>query len=108
MKKTLFFVIVLILSMGSISIFASEKTTNSNSEMLTIPMSENKVMEKEIRSMNERLEEIRDMDKSELSSKDKKELKKELKDMNKKKKGGAIYIGGTTLLLLIILIVILV
>lgn len=107
MKKTLFFVIVLILSMGSISIFASEKTTNSNSEMLTIPMSENKVMEEEIRNMNERLEEIRDMDKSELSSKDKKELKKELKDI-KKKKGGAIYIGGTTLLLIIILIVLLV
>ena len=107
MKRTLFFVIVLILSMGSISIFASGKTVNSNTEMLAIPMSENKVMEEEIRNMNERLEEIRDLDKSELSSKDKKELKKELKDM-KKKKGGAIYIGGTTLLLIIILIVLLV
>lgn len=107
MKKTLFFVIVLILSMGNISIFASEKTVNSNTEMLAIPMSENKVMEEEIKNMNERLEEIRDLDKSELSSKDKKEIKKELKDM-KKKKGGAIYIGGTTLLLIIILIVLLV
>ena len=107
MKKTLFFVIVLILSMGSKGIFASEKAVNLDTEMLAVPMSESKTMEKEINSMNERLEEIRDMDKAALSAMDKKELKKELKDM-KKKKGGAIYIGGTTLLLIIILIVLLV
>ena len=73
--------------------------------MLAVPMSENRVMENEISNMNKRLEEIRDMDISELSAKEKKELRKELK---KKKKGGAIYIGGSTLLLVILLIVLLV
>lgn len=107
MKKTLFFVIVLILSMGSTLAFASEKAVKaSDTEVLAVPMSENKVLKEEIASMNERLGEIRDMEKSEMSAKDKKELKKELKKM--KKGSGTIYIGGATLILLIILIAILV
>ena len=108
MKKLNYFIIVLFLTMSTTVAFSAEKTVKSNSEALTVPISENKIMEEEIVNMNERLEEIRDMDKSELNAKDKKELRKELKEMKKKKKGGAIYIGGTTLLLLIILIVILV
>lgn len=88
--------------------FSAENTAKSNSETLAVPMSGNKTMEEEIVNMNDRLGEIRDMDKSELNAKDKKELRKELKEMKKKKKGGAIYIGGTSLLLLILLIVLLV
>lgn len=94
--------------MSSTVAFSAENTAKSNTETMEVPMSGNKTMEEEIVNMNNRLEEIRDMEKSELSSKDKKELRKELKEMKKKKKNGAIYIGGTTLLLLIILIVLLV
>lgn len=106
MKKTIFFAIVLILTMGSTNAFTAEKAVKSDTEILAVPMSENKVMEDEVINMNERLEEIRDMEKSELSAKDKKVLKKELKKNNKGL--GTIYIGGATLVLLIILIAILV
>lgn len=106
MKKSIFFVIVLMLTMSGTAAFAGVKNVKSDTEVLAVPITENKVLEEEVINMNERLEEIRDMDKSELSAKDKKELKKELKNM--KKNNGAIYIGGTTLLLLIILIVLLV
>lgn len=106
MKKTIFIVIVSILTMTGTVTFAGEKTAKSDTEILAVPISENKVMKDEVVNMNKRFEEIRDMDKAELSAKDKKELKKELKKM--KKSSGTIYIGGATLILLIILIAILV
>ena len=106
MKKSKFVVFVLILAMSGTMAFAVNKDVISETETMTVPVTENKLMENEINNMNKRLEEIRDMDKSEMDAKDKKEIKKELKAM--KKRGGAIYIGGATLVLLIILIVLLV
>lgn len=106
MKKSIFFVIVLMLTMSGTAAFAGVKNVKSDAEVLAVPITESKVLEKEIVNMNERLEEIRDMDKAELKAMDKKELKKELKEM--KKRSGTIYIGGATLILLIILIAILV
>lgn len=59
--------------------------------------------------MSKRVEEIRDMDMSEMSSKEKKELKNELKDTqeNIRRNGGYIYIGTGTLILIILLIILL-
>ncbi|HTN68654.1 MAG TPA: DUF6272 family protein [Dysgonamonadaceae bacterium] len=106
MKKSIFVVIVMMLTMSGTVAFAEVEDVKSDTEILAVPMSENKALEDEVTNMNKRLEEIRDMDKSELNAKEKKELRKELK---KKKKGlGTIYIGGATLVLLIILIAILV
>ena len=106
MKKTNFFVILLILTMGSTMAFAGSENVRSNTETMAVPVTENKVMGEEINSMKNRLEEIRNTDKSEMEAKDKKELKKELKA--KKKASGGIYIGAGTLLLAILLIAILV
>lgn len=105
MKKLKFLVIALVLTMGTTMTFAANETANSTVEM-AVPVTENKLMQEEINNMNERLEEIRDMDRAEMAAKDKKEIRKELKAM--KKKNGGIYIGGATLVLLIILIVLLV
>lgn len=107
MKKSIFFVVVLMLTMSGTAAFAGVKNVKSDTEVLAVPITENKVLEEEVINMNERLEEIRDMDKAELNAMDKKELKKELKEM-KKRSSGTIYIGGATLILLIILIAILV
>ena len=85
--------------------FAANENVNVATQTLTVPVTESKLMQTEVDNMRERLEEIREMDKAEMSSKDKKELKKELKDM--KKASGGIYIGAGTLLLAILLIVIL-
>ena len=108
MKKLSYFLIVLFLTMSTTVAFSAENTVKSSTETLAVPMSGNKIMEEEIVNMNDRLEEIRDIEISELNAKDKKELRKELKEMKKKKKGGAIYIGGSSLLLVILLIILLV
>ena len=104
MKKLRLFVIALVLTMGGTMTFAANETAKSSVEM-AVPVTENKLMQEEINSMNERLDEIRDMDKAEMNAKDKKEIRKELKAM--KKTSGGIYIGAGTLLIVILLIVLL-
>jgi peptidase E len=78
---------------------------------LAVPVkTENALSEVEISRLTNRVEEIRNLDKSEMSLKEKSELKKELRDIKKtvEKNNGTIYIGGATLLLIIILIILLV
>ena len=99
MKKLMIFVL-------SPAMSFAVNNVNVNSETLSVPVTENKLMDVEISNMKERLEEIRDMDKAEMNAKDKKEIKKELKSM--KKASGGIYIGAGTLLLVVLLIVLLV
>ncbi|MPM86577.1 hypothetical protein SDC9_133666 [bioreactor metagenome] len=62
----------------------------------------------EVNVLKERVIEIREMDKSELTATEKSELKNELKEIKETVQNGpAIYIGGLSLLLLIILLVVL-
>lgn len=59
--------------------------------------------------MTKRIEEIRNMDKSDMTASEKRELKKELKENkeNIRKNGGYIYIGAGTIVLIIILLLLL-
>ena len=68
---------------------------------------ENKLSAEEVASMTKRVEEIRSMDKSEMTSVEKRELRKEVKGIkeNVRKNGEVIYISGGTLLLIILIIV---
>lgn len=102
MKKSILFVIVLLLTVGSTAAFAANENVSANTQTLVVPASENKLMEESVTNMREHLDEIRDVE----NSKDKKQLKKELKD--KKRASGGIYIGVGTLLIAILLIAILV
>ena len=111
MKKTIFFAFVMIFTMSASMAFAGNKGLRSDAEKSAVPVkTENKLSEEEISRLTKRVEEIRDMDKSDMSSKERTELRKELKETKKnvKKAGGTIYIGGATLILLIILIILLV
>jgi hypothetical protein len=111
MKKSIYFVMVLIFTMSSTIAFASKADRKSNSDRLAVPVkTENALSEVEISRLTNRVEEIRNLDKSEMSLKEKSELKKELRDIKKtvEKNNGTIYIGGATLLLIIILIILLV
>lgn len=111
MKKSIYFVIVLIFTMSSTFAFANKADRKSNSDRSAVPVkTENALSEVEISRLTNRVEEIRNLDKSEMSLKEKSELKKELRDIKKtvEKNNGTIYIGGATLLLIIILILILV
>lgn len=103
MKKIIFlaFIIVFTLS-ASISFAGTVKADKS----AVNDKKENKLSDEEISRLTKRVEEIRDMDKSELSSKEKKELKKELKTI-KKDIGGTVYIGAGTLLVIVLLAILL-
>lgn len=111
MKKSIYFVIVMFFTMSATLAFAGNEAINSEGKKPAVPVqTENKMSEAEIDRLTKRVEEIRDMDKSDMSAKERKELRKEVKEIKKnvKKGGGTIYIGGATLILLIILIIILV
>ena len=104
MKKTIFCALLAIFSLNAVPTFATKPaTTETTTETTT------KLSEEEISNYRARVEEIRDMDKSDLSTSEKKELKTELKDIKKTmhKDGTIIYIGGSTLLIIIILLLIL-
>lgn len=101
MKKTLFVALLAIFSLSAMPALASKSTVNEN-ETTT----ENKLSEEEISAYKARLEEIRDMDKSEMTALEKKELKNEVKEMKERmrKDGIYFYLGGSTLIIIILIL----
>jgi hypothetical protein len=102
MKKTLFIALMMIFTLGATTAFASKTDLKSNAPTAT----ENKLSAEEVSRLNNRIEEIRKMDKSDMTVSEKRELRKESKSIkeNVRKSGEVIYIGGSTLLLIIIII----
>ncbi|WP_321288849.1 hypothetical protein [uncultured Sunxiuqinia sp.] len=110
MKKIAFFVFLMIFAFSTTSVFANDSKENSLSgSNATKTEAENKLSKEEINKLVDRIEEIREMDTSEMTSKEKRALRKEVKEIKKnvKKHGGTIYIGGSTLLIIILLIILL-
>lgn len=107
MKKTIFFALLAIFSLSAPSVFATE--AKSANETTTTTATESKLSAEEISTYRARVEEIREMDKSDLSASEKKDLKNELKDIKATmhRDGTFIYIGGSTLVIIIILLLIL-
>lgn len=111
MKKTIIIVFLMIFSLGASTAFAIKSDPKSESDKPAIPnKTENKLSEEEMSRLTKRVEEIRDMDKTNLTGKEKRDLRKELKGIkeNVRKSGGYIYIGAGTLILIIILVILLV
>lgn len=101
MKKTIFIALLMIFTLGATTTFAN------NSDSKTAPVAtENKLSTEEITRMNNRVEEIRDMDKSDMTVAEKRELRKESKGIkeNVRKGGEVIYISGGTILLIILIL----
>ena len=110
MKKTILFVFVMFFTLSASVAFAGNPDKNPTPEKLATSVNtENNMSDEEIDRITNRIEEIRNMDKSDMTSEERSEVKKELKEMRKdaKRAGGAIYIGGSTLLLIIILVILL-
>lgn len=103
MKKTLFIAIMMIFTLSATTTFAAKNDLKSTTPVAT----ENKLSTEELSQMKNRVEEIRNMDKSEMTSSEKRELRKESKGIkeNVRKSGEVIYISGGTLLLIILIIV---
>jgi hypothetical protein len=111
MKKVIILVFIMFFSFGASTVFAAGADAKSTSDKLAVPgKTENKLSEEEISRLTKRVEEIRDMDKTNMSVKEKRELKKEVKGIKKnvQRNDGTVVIGVTTLLLIIILVVLLV
>ncbi len=107
MKKTIFGILMIFMFSATMA-FAGEanlKAASDNSAALV--KTENKLSAEDVARLTKRVEEIRSMDKSELTSTEKRELRKEVKGIkeNVRKNGEVIYISGGTLLLIILIIV---
>jgi len=108
MKKTIFFGILLVFAMSATTTFASNKDSKVNVENTAVATkTENKLSAEEVAVMNARVEEIRNMDKSNMTSMEKRELKKESKAIkeNVRKDGGVIYVSVGTILLIILIVI---
>lgn len=107
MKKAILFVFIAIFTMSTSIAFANKPDSKSASDNLAVPdKTENKLSEEELSRLKNRVEEIRDMDKTNMTGTEKRELKKELKAIkeNVRRAGGYIYIGGSTLLIIILIL----
>jgi biopolymer transport protein ExbD len=110
MKKFKLITVLVMLSMFVSLTTASASEIKKSEKNTVTSSSENTLSTEDIKILNLRVEEIRDMDKSDLSVLEKRELRNELKAIKKdlRQSNGAIYIGTGTLLLIIILIILLV
>ena len=104
MKKNIFCLSLIVLSfvMFPNSVMAKEKAPIHASV-------ENNEMPPEIRVMIDRLNEIKDMDKSSLNRLEKRELRKEVRAMKKsvRASGNGIYISSGAIIIILLLIIIL-
>jgi hypothetical protein len=104
MKKISFYVMMIVLSLTIMptQIFASEKNPALRSDSP-------KELPAEVKVMMNRLDEIKSMDKSELSSVEKKELRKEVRTIKKELKatGNGVYLSIGAILIIILLLILL-
>lgn len=105
MKKIIILTFLVIFTLSASVAFAGNKDVKP-----AVPdKTENKLSEEELSRLTRRVEEIRDMDKTNLTGKEKRDLRKEVKGIkeNVKKDGQYIYIGTATIILIIILVLLL-
>jgi hypothetical protein len=106
MKKTILIALLMIFSLGASTAFAGKPDLKSTEPAAK----ESKLSEEEVSRLIKRVEEIRDMDKSEMTLKKKRDLKKKTKEIKakfKKNLNGYFYISGGTLLIILLIILIL-
>ena len=100
MKKTRLYLMIMMLSLGAFTkVGASEKN----------PATAAKEIPAEIQVMLNRLEEIKDMDKSDMNRAEKKELRKEVRAINTeiRSSGNGIYISVGAIIIILLLIILL-
>jgi hypothetical protein len=106
MKKIIFFTCLMIFSLG---ISAASAIKSDDGKTIASDKKENKLSEAEIKHLTQRVEEIRDMDKSNLTFSEKRDLRNELTAIKKdmRKEGTVIYVSVGTVLLVVLLLIIL-
>ncbi len=109
MKKLILFVLFILLSFSASNVFAGNSDPKSTGDKSPITTTVTKLTDEQITLLKNRVEEIRVMDKTNMTPTEKQDLRNELKDIKEaiKRDGGYIIIGGSSLLLVIILLIIL-
>ena len=104
MKKLSFYLMVMLLSLGAFptTMFAAEKN-------VAAVTAEPKEIPAEVQTMLNRLDEIKAMDKSSLQSSEKKELRKEVREIKKELKasGNGVYFSVGAIIIVILLLILL-
>ncbi|SHG19140.1 hypothetical protein SAMN05444396_105302 [Flavobacterium segetis] len=104
MKKITFYLMVMLMSLTIVpnQLFAAEK----NPTAVSNPAKE---VPAEVKVMLNRLDEIKAMDKSELSSVEKRELRKEVRTIKKelKSSGNGVYLSVGAIIIIILLLILL-
>jgi DNA gyrase/topoisomerase IV subunit A len=102
MKKLIYsLAIVLMLGISANTVKAADKIEKAKTEM-------NAEQRAQFEKITNRVEEIRNMDKSHLSRADKKELRKELKEMKNQARaigGGGVYLSVGAIIIIILLLI---
>ncbi len=111
MKKSviLFLVMVSIVSFSN-PVMASEKEPNlNNKEIKKAEKTETAEIPADVQIMLDRLEEIKDMDKSSLKSTERKELRAEVREIKStlRATGNGLYISSGAIIIILLLIIIL-
>ncbi|NVO18413.1 MAG: hypothetical protein HXX13_01865 [Bacteroidetes bacterium] len=110
MKKIIFFVLVSLISFSASTLLAgNDNPIKPTEKPATTVTSKAKLTPEQLTQLNNRSNEIRQMDKTKLTSAERKDLRKENKEIKQaeRRDGGYIIIGGSTLLVIIILLIIL-
>lgn len=104
MKKLNFFLMIMIVSL---SVFPTTMLANEKNSVAIETTS--KEVPAEIQLKLDRLEEIKDMDKSDLSRSEKKELRKEVKEIKAdlKSSGNGLYLSVGAIIIIILLLILL-
>ena len=100
MKKLSFYLMVMVLSLNAISTTTYAATAAPNTT---------KEVPAEVKIMQNRLEEIKNMDKSALKSSEKKELRKEVRTIKKslKASGNGVYLSVGAIIIIVLLLILL-
>tara|TARA_R110001592_G_scaffold38190_7_gene126294 strand:+ start:13938 stop:14243 length:306 start_codon:yes stop_codon:yes gene_type:complete len=101
MKKTRLYALIMMLSLSAFTTISASDKNMKTTTPTEIPA--------EIKVMLNRLEEIKEMDKSGLNRAEKKELRKEARAIksNVRSSGNGIYISASALIIILLLIIIL-
>jgi PBP1b-binding outer membrane lipoprotein LpoB len=103
MKKYISVTLIMLLTWSASPVFATASNNNSNGSA-----AESSLSKEEEATLTSRVEEIRNMDKSNLTAAEKGELKNELNEIKETVKNDPyVYIGSSTLILILILLIIL-
>jgi hypothetical protein len=101
MKKTRLYLMIMMLSLGTFTTISASEKNLKTATPTEIPA--------EIQVMLNRLDEIKEMDKSELERVEKKELRKEVRAIKSsiRSSGNGIYISASAIIIILLLIILL-